>query len=47
MGKSPRNAKPGIVLKNDISRSAQKQSITILKFNLLGEFVFDLEAGTV
>lgn len=47
MGKAPRNAKPGIVLNNDISRSAQKQSITILKFSLLGEFVFDLEEGIV
>lgn len=47
MGKSLRNVKPGIVLKNENSRGAQKQSITILKFNLLGELLFDLEAGTV
>lgn len=45
MRKAPGNVKPGIVLKNHISKSVQ--SITILKFSFLGEFVFELESGTV
>lgn len=47
MGKTLRNVKPGIVLKDDISRSVAETINNNTEVQSLGEFTFDLKTVTV